>query len=83
MARIKIGGGTGESGKFIKWADVPVGTAFTGTWRGTKKGKFGDLGDLETAEGLVTFPVTSDETGRTYHTFGLYKLTDGDAEVPF
>jgi hypothetical protein len=42
-------------GDFFKW-DVE-GKALEGLWRGTKPGKFGDLGILETGAGNVSFPL--------------------------
>ena len=42
-------------GQFHKW-ETP-GEEFEGTWRGMHDGRFGPLGTLETAEGLVTFPL--------------------------
>jgi hypothetical protein len=42
-------------GQFHKW-EIP-GEGFEGTWRGIHDGRFGPLGTLETAEGLMTFPM--------------------------
>ena len=42
-------------GQFHKW-ETP-GDALEGTWQGSHEGRFGPLGTLETAEGLVTFPL--------------------------
>ena len=42
-------------GRFHKW-ETP-GEEFEDTWRGTHDGRFGPLGTLETAEGLITFPL--------------------------
>jgi hypothetical protein len=42
-------------GQFHKW-ETP-GEEFEGKWRGMHDGRFGPLGTLETAEGLVTFPL--------------------------
>jgi hypothetical protein len=42
-------------GQFHKW-ETP-GEEFEGTWRGLHEGRFGPLGSLETAEGLLTFPL--------------------------
>ena len=42
-------------GQFHKWEQP--GEEFEGTWRGAHEGRFGPLGTLETAEGLMTFPL--------------------------
>jgi hypothetical protein len=42
-------------GSFVKW-ETP-GQEIEGTWHGTKPGKFGDLGIIETMEGRVSFPL--------------------------
>jgi len=42
-------------GQFHKWAQP--GDEVEGTWRGAHDGRYGPLGTLETAEGLVTFPL--------------------------
>jgi hypothetical protein len=42
-------------GQFHKW-ETP-GEEFEGTWRGMHDGRFGPLGTLETADGLITFPL--------------------------
>jgi hypothetical protein len=42
-------------GQFHKWEQA--GEEFEGTWRGAHDGRFGPLGTLETAEGLITFPL--------------------------
>jgi len=42
-------------GQFHKW-ETP-GEEFEGTWLGMHDGRFGPLGTLETAEGLITFPL--------------------------
>jgi hypothetical protein len=57
MARIRIGGTPSDTGTFVKWSDTPPGTVYTGTWQGTRPGRFGDLGDLDTADGIITFPL--------------------------
>lgn len=54
MANLKrwkeVGGGD-----FLKW--TTKGQSLEGIWRGTKPGKFGDLGSIETAEGTTVFPM--------------------------
>jgi hypothetical protein len=42
-------------GQFHKWEHP--GEEFEGTWRGAHDGRYGPLGTLETAEGLMTFPL--------------------------
>ena len=42
-------------GQFHKWEHP--GEEFEGTWRGVHDGRYGPLGTLETAEGLMTFPL--------------------------
>ena len=42
-------------GQFHKWEQA--GEEFEGTWRGAHDGRYGPLGMLETAEGLITFPL--------------------------
>jgi hypothetical protein len=42
-------------GQFHKW-ETP-GEELEGTWQGTHDGRFGPLGTLETAAGLVTCPL--------------------------
>jgi len=42
-------------GQFHKWEQP--GEEFEGTWRGAHDGRYGPLGTLETAEGLMTFPL--------------------------
>ncbi len=42
-------------GQFHKW-ETP-GEEVEGTWRGAHEGRFGPLGTLEAAEGLLTFPL--------------------------
>src|SRR5258705_7957812 len=42
-------------GQFHKWEQP--GEEFEGTWRGAHDGRYGPLGTLETAEGLITFPL--------------------------
>ena len=42
-------------GQFFKWETA--GQEVEGTWQGTKPGKFGDLGIVETSEGRMTFPL--------------------------
>lgn len=42
-------------GQFHKWEQA--GEEFEGTWRGAHDGRFGPLGTLETAGGLITFPL--------------------------
>ncbi len=42
--------------EIYKWRDE--GQSLEGTWRGSKEGKFGLLGTIETAEGVkVSFPL--------------------------
>ena len=42
-------------GEFHKW-DTP-GDELEGLWRGTHDGRYGPLGTVDTAGGLVTFPL--------------------------
>ena len=42
-------------GQFHKW-ETP-GDELEGTWQGSREGRFGPLGTLETSDGLVTFPL--------------------------
>ena len=42
-------------GQFHKWE--ALGDELEGAWQGTHEGRFGPLGTLETAVGLVTFPL--------------------------
>src|SRR2546427_2992318 len=42
-------------GQFHKW-ETP-GDELEGTWQGSHDGRFGPLGTLEIAEGLITFPL--------------------------
>jgi hypothetical protein len=42
-------------GQFHKWE--ALGDELEGTWQGTHEGRFGPLGTVETAAGLVTFPL--------------------------
>ncbi len=48
----QVGGGAGS---FMKW-DTP-GKSVEGTWLGQHDGKFGPLGEVETMEGKVSFPL--------------------------
>lgn len=41
--------------QFHKWQQA--GDEFEGTWLGAHDGRYGPLGTLETAEGLITFPL--------------------------
>ncbi len=53
MARWRKVAGLSE---IYKWRDE--GQSLEGTWRGSKEGKFGLLGTIETAEGVkVSFPL--------------------------
>src|SRR3990167_8623960 len=50
--RIRVTGG----GNLRKWTEM--GQTIEGHWRGTRPGKFGDLGMIDTDhEGRVTFPI--------------------------
>ena len=42
-------------GQFHKWE--ALGDELEGAWQGTHEGRFGPLGTVETAAGLVTFPL--------------------------
>lgn len=42
-------------GNFVKWETE--GQSLEGIWKGQHDGKFGPLGDIETADGLKTFPL--------------------------
>ena len=42
-------------GQFHKWE--ALGDELEGAWQGTHEGRFGPLGTVETAMGLVTFPL--------------------------
>jgi hypothetical protein len=42
-------------GQFHKWE--ALGDELEGAWQGTREGRFGPLGTLETVAGLVTFPL--------------------------
>ena len=42
-------------GQFHKWETQ--GEELEGKWRGMHEGRFGPLGTLEAAEGLITFPL--------------------------
>ena len=42
-------------GQFHKWESP--GDELEGTWQGSHEGRFGPLGNLETVEGLTTFPL--------------------------
>lgn len=55
MARIKLGGSS--SGNWIKWNETDAGTVLEGTWLGARDGKFGPIGELETENGKVAFPI--------------------------
>lgn len=53
MAKAKVGGG----GTFRKWSDHDAGDAVDGTYLGLREGKYGLLVDLDTPDGMVTYPV--------------------------
>src|SRR5262245_6236205 len=53
--RITVGRRGSTNGNFVRWSEVPSGTTFEGTWEGPRKGRFGPLGDLQTANGTLTF----------------------------
>ena len=42
-------------GQFHKWE--ALGDELEGTWQGTQEGRFGPLGTVVTAAGLMTFPL--------------------------
>ena len=42
-------------GQFHKWETL--GDELEGAWQGSHEGRYGPLGTLETADGLVTFPL--------------------------
>ena len=42
-------------GQFHKWE--ALGDELEGVWQGSHEGRFGPLGTVETAAGLVTFPL--------------------------
>jgi len=52
-------------GQFHKW-ETP-GDQLEGTWQGSHDGRFGLLGTLETAGGLVTFPLHTALVERLRH----------------
>jgi len=52
-------------GQFHKW-ETP-GDQLEGTWQGSHDGRFGPLGTLETAGGLVTFPLHTALVERLRH----------------
>lgn len=61
----------GFEGSLMKWETE--GQEVEGIWRGTRTGRFGDLGTVETpADGRVTFPV------HTALAFLIEGLKDGD-----
>ena len=52
-------------GQFHKW-DTP-GDELEGTWQGSHEGRFGPLGTLEAAEGLISFPLHAALLDRLRH----------------
>ena len=52
-------------GQFHKW-DTP-GDELEGTWQGSHDGRFGPLGTLEAAEGLISFPLHAALLDRLRH----------------
>jgi hypothetical protein len=52
-------------GQFHKW-DTP-GDKLEGTWQGSHDGRFGPLGTLEAAEGLISFPLHAALLDRLRH----------------
>src|SRR5215475_8342790 len=53
MAKIRIGNGD-HGGKFIRWADVPVGTGVSVVFKGMRRERYGPVGDLGTSDGPIT-----------------------------
>ncbi len=51
--------------QFHKW-DTP-GDELEGTWQGSHDGRFGPLGTLEAAEGLISFPLHAALLDRLRH----------------
>src|SRR5437016_4084637 len=52
-------------GQFHKW-ETP-GDELEGTWQGSHDGRFGPLGTLEAAEGLISFPLHAALLDRLRH----------------
>ena len=52
-------------GQFHKW-ETP-GDALEGAWQGSHEGRYGLLGTLETAAGLLTFPLHAALVQRLQH----------------
>ena len=60
----------GFDGTLMKWEEE--GQEIEGIWRGTRTGRFGDLGTVETTGGRETFPI------HTALAFLIEGLKDGD-----